>query len=65
MLHFTVKCISISAQQPNWITTPYQLSTTAYSRPAQPVVRGQHDHGGIWNEKQHLDLSLAKARQKA
>jgi len=65
MLHLTVKYISISAQQPKWSTTPCRVSTTAYSRPAQPVVRGQNARGGIWNEKQLLALSLAKARQNA
>lgn len=56
MLHWIVKCISISAQQPNWSTTPCRLSTTAYSWPAQPAVRGQHAGGGMWNEKQILAL---------
>ena len=64
MLHLTVKCISISAQKPNWSTTPCRLSTTAYSRPTQPVVRRQHARGGIWNEKQLLALSLATANRK-
>jgi hypothetical protein len=65
MLHLTVKCISISAQQPNWSTTPCPVSTTAYSRPTQPVVRGQNARRGIWNEKQLLALSLANVRQNA
>jgi len=51
-LHLTVKYISIPAQQPNWSTTPCRGSTTAYSRPAQPVVWGQHARGGIWIENQ-------------
>ena len=32
---FTVRCIQLSAQHPNW-------RTTAYSRPAQRAARGQH-----------------------
>jgi hypothetical protein len=63
MLLFTVKCISLSAQQPNWSTTFCPVSTTAYSSPAQPAARGQRARGDIWNERQLTALSLTKARK--